>query len=147
MIVAQNQAKSSTSSSSASPIPKSPSYHSGLDQAGAKEFTFFKTPIIIDSTADSSPPSMNSLATMPPTIENKNGSCEGSQASNMLLNNLKTGSPIRARDRNAFSIPSPNSAVQLPLLRGAEHSSAGGSLNPVIKWVFSVCCNCRSGPG
>ena len=89
-----------STTSTTSPIPKSPSYHSHLDQAGGKEFSFNKAhleasvripTLAQDTLVDYEPVNRNPFTNM--------------------------GSPLRPRDRNAYK-PPPGNVQNLPLLKG-----------------------------
>lgn len=93
-----------TTSSAAPPIPKSPSYHSNLDQAGGKEFSFSKASLedhhsmmIADIEQPAGAPPLN--------------------LTNPFAPNHSMGSPLRPRDRNAYSAP-PSAVHNLPTLKG-----------------------------
>lgn len=92
-----------------SPIPKSPSYHSNLDQAGGgKEFSFTKA-----SLESVRSPNLSMGIVLADDHEQQ----QLVAASNLNpFNNM--GSPLRPRDRNAYNAP-PSSVQNLPSLKGA----------------------------
>lgn len=113
-----------STSSNVPPIPKSPSYHTGLDQAGsgncgdaggggvgsggAKVFSFSGESMIITSLA---------------AAVTADGAGHGlSHVNSNNPFNVMTSSPIKMqRERNAFNyITSPDSMVQLPPLIGSH---------------------------
>lgn len=93
-----------------SPIPKSPSYHSNLDQAGGgKEFSFTKA-----SLESVRSPNLSMGIVLADDHEQQQ---QLVAASNLNpFNNM--GSPLRPRDRNAYNAP-PSPVQNLPSLKGA----------------------------
>lgn len=96
-----------------SPIPKSPSYHSNLDQAGggAKEFSFTKA-------------SLEAVRTTPMLSIGGVLVDDTEQQQLVAVSNLNPfahmGSPVRPRDRNAYNNPPSATVENLPTLKGGS---------------------------
>lgn len=97
-----------------SPIPKSPSYHSNLDQAGGKEFSFTKASLEAVRT-----PSLCIGGVLLTDLEHSHNDQQLVGPANHLnpFNHLM-GSPLRPRDRNAYHAP-PSNVQNLSALKGA----------------------------
>lgn len=99
-------ASTTSSAATTSPIPKSPSYHSNLDQAGGKEFSFTKA-------------SLEAVVRTPSLSNNVLVDHDHEQQYNQQLNPFTNmGSPLRPRDRNAYNAP-PANVQNLSALKGA----------------------------
>lgn len=107
-VVNSTAASAANSSSTTSPIPKSPSYHSNLDQAGGKEFSFSKASLETCNGGDENEQQPQHVATT------------GTAGAHSNLNPFTNmGSPMRPRDRNSYDTPPPSATVQnLTALKG-----------------------------
>lgn len=94
-------ASTTSSAATTSPIPKSPSYHSNLDQAGGKEFTFSK------ASLEAVRPATNFDEQEPQNVTSN------------LNPFTNMGSPLRPRDRNAYNAP-PSTVQNLRALKGGS---------------------------
>lgn len=108
---ASSSVNHNTSTSTTPPIPKSPSYHSNLDQAGGKEFSFTKA-------------SLEAVVRTPSLSNNVLVDHDHEQQYNQQLNPFTNmGSPLRPRDRNAYNAP-PANVQNLAALKGALYLHA-----------------------